>query len=101
MNRMTLAFALIASAAAAPAFAGQALTGTTVSTMGDEAIVSLHPSERGIGNAGLIEATIGDAVQLPAERVLLEREKAQVDGAYVTGYAFPSNASAVTPYGAR
>ena len=101
MKRKTMAFALIASAAAAPAFAENALTGTTISTMGDQAIVSLHPSERGIGMAGIVEATKGDSVALPAERILTPREEALAKNGTVTGNLFPSNGNAVTVYGAR
>ncbi len=100
MKRMTLAFALIASASAAPAFA-QPLDGTVISTMGETATVALTPRERAIGDNGVVNATAGEEVNLPKERVLLEREQAQVEGDYVTGHSFPSRESAITPYGAR
>ncbi|MCM2562923.1 hypothetical protein M8756_12310 [Lutimaribacter sp. EGI FJ00015] len=100
MKRMTIAFALIASAAAAPAFS-QELDGTVISTMGETSTVALSPAESGLGNNGIVTATSGQPVELPKERVLLEREKGQVSGEFVTAYTFPSNESAVTPYGAR
>lgn len=101
MKRFITAIALGTATLAAPAFADTALNGTVISTMGDRSVVSLTPRERAIGNGGLVEATTGDAVQLSAERVLLEREEPIANGEYITGYRFPSNGSAVTPYGAR
>lgn len=101
MKRMTIAFTLIASASAAPAFAENALTGTAVSTMGDQAIVSLHPGERGIGMEGIVEATRGQTVELPAATVLNPREQAYLRGDTVTGNRFRGNENAATAYGAR
>lgn len=100
MKRNALAFALIASASAAPAFADVALDGTVISTMGDRTVVTLTPRERGIGDQGIVTATSGERVTLNADRVLLEREQAQADET-VDAYRFPSNNSAVTQYGAR
>jgi hypothetical protein len=101
MKRMSIAFALIASASAAPAFADTPLTGTVVSTMGDAATVALTPKESGIGDDGLVMATAGSETVLPKERVLPQREQARVSGDLVTAYTFPSTQSAVTSYGAR
>ena len=101
MKRFITALALGTATLAAPAFAETALNGTVISTMGDRSVVALTPRERAIGNGGLVEATTGDAVKLDADRVLLEREMPIAEGEFITGYRFPSNASAVTPYGAR
>lgn len=100
MKRMMTAIALM-TATAAPAMADEALDGTVISTMGDDNIVALHPRERGIGNGGIVTAQDGETMRLSAERILQEREQARVDGNYVTGYTFPSEAEAVTQYGAR
>ena len=101
MKRMTIAFALIASASAAPAFADQVLAGTTISTMGEQAVVSLHPGERGIGVDGIVEATRGQAVELPAANVLTPREQAYRRSETVTSNRFRGSENAATAYGAR
>ena len=100
MKRMIAAIALT-TATAAPAAADMFLDGTVVSSMGDANIVALHPRERGIGDNGYVTAQDGDQMRLSADRILQQREQARVDGNYVTGYTFASDAEAVTQYGAR
>ena len=101
MKHIAIAFIVAPSSAAAPAVADVALNGTVISTMGDRSVISLHPSERAIGEDGVVVATGGQKISLPADRVLLEGEQGQANGDYVDAYRFFSNQSAVSAPGAR
>ena len=81
---------LTAAAATAPAFAAPTLDGTVISTMGDATTVSLHPSERGIGENGIVQATNGTEQELPASWILDPRDQGKVDGNTVTVSTFAS-----------
>lgn len=99
MKRFITALTLTA-AATAPAFASPALDGTVLSSKGSVATVSLHPSERGIGDSGIVQARGGMLKELPAGWVLDPRDRGKVNGDTVTVNAFAGNAN-VQDYGTR
>lgn len=90
MKRFITALTLTAAAATAPAFASPALNGTVMSTMGDVTTVSLHPSERGIGENGIVQASSGMTNEVPAGWILDPRDQGKVDGNTVTVTTFAS-----------
>lgn len=100
MKRFITALTLTAAAATAPAFASPALDGTVISTMGDASVVSLHPSERGIGENGVVTADHGIQVDVQASRIYDQRDTGKIDGNTRSVSLFTGNADA-TQYGAR
>ena len=100
MKRFITALTLTAAAATAPAFASPALDGTVISTMGDASVVSLHPSERGIGDNGVVTADNGIKIEVEASRIYDPRDAGKIDGNTRSVSLFTGDAN-VTNYGAR